>query len=329
MKARKALAVTALAAIVGLFATAADAAVVLKAGHDSPETVPVAKGLAKWAELVEQRTNGEVKIQVYNNGTAGSASDYAVNCQLGTLDIGAVNQSVMTSFIPDIGAVDIPYLITSYEEADKLFANNGPLTQYYSNEIANAGINLINMDVWEVGFREFSNSTRAIHTPEDIKGIKLRVMDSKIHQGFWRALGADPVPMSWGEAYTALQQKAIDGVENAISVLDGNNINEVNKYLAMTDHNYSAIFIIMSDKSFKKLSPEQQKIVQDAAREAGKYQREEQRRQATAAVDNLAKKGMEVTTVDKEAMKKAVAGFLEEQEKEYPEIIKIIKDAQK
>ena len=157
MKARKALAVTALAAIVGLFATAADAAVVLKAGHDSPETVPVAKGLAKWAELVEQRTNGEVKIQVYNNGTAGSASDYAVNCQLGTLDIGAVNQSVMTSFIPDIGAVDIPYLITSYEEADKLFANNGPLTQYYSNEIANAGINLINMDVWEVGFREFSN----------------------------------------------------------------------------------------------------------------------------------------------------------------------------
>lgn len=329
MKARKHLAVTALAAIVGLFATAADAAVVLKAGHDSPETVPVAKGLAKWAELVEQRTNGEVKIQVYNNGTAGSASDYAVNCQLGTLDIGAVNQSVMTSFIPDIGAVDIPYLITSYEEADKLFANNGPLTQYYSDEIANAGINLINMDVWEVGFREFSNSTRAIHTPEDIKGIKLRVMDSKIHQGFWRALGADPVPMSWGEAYTALQQKAIDGVENAISVLDGNNINEVNKYLAMTDHNYSAIFIIMSDKSFKKLSPEQQKIVQDAAREAGKYQREEQRRQAAAAVDNLAKKGMEVTTVDKEAMKKAVAGFLEEQEKEYPEIIKIIKDAQK
>ena len=329
MKTRKALAVTALAAIVGLFATAADAAVVLKAGHDSPETVPVAKGLAKWAELVEQRTVGEVKIQVYNNGTAGSASDYAVNCQLGTLDIGAVNQSVMTSFIPDIGAVDIPYLITSYEEADKLFANNGPLTQYYSDEIANAGINLINMDVWEVGFREFSNSTRAIHTPEDIKGIKLRVMDSKIHQGFWRALGADPVPMSWGEAYTALQQKAIDGVENAISVLDGNNINEVNKYLAMTDHNYSAIFIIMSDKSFKKLSPEQQKIVQDAAREAGKYQREEQRRQAAAAVDNLAKKGMEVTTVDKEAMKKAVAGFLEEQEKEYPEIIKIIKDAQK
>ena len=329
MKARKALAVTALAAIVGLFATAADAAVVLKAGHDSPETVPVAKGLAKWAELVEQRTNVEVKIKVYNNGNAGSASDYAVNCQLGTLDIGAVNQSVMTSFIPDIGAVDIPYLITSYEEADKLFANNGPLTQYDSNEIANAGINLINMDVWEVGFREFSNSTRAIHTPEDIKGIKLRVMDSKIHQGFWRALGADPVPMSWGEAYTALQQKAIDGVENAISVLDGNNINEVNKYLAMTDHNYSAIFIIMSDKSFKKLSPEQQKIVQDAAREAGKYQREEQRRQATAAVDNLAKKGMEVTTVDKEAMKKAVAGFLEEQEKEYPEIIKIIKDAQK
>ena len=95
----------------------------------------------------------------------------------------------------------------------------------------------------------------------------------------------------------------------------------------MTDHNYSAIFIIMSDKSWKKLTPEQQKIVQDSAREAGQYQREEQRRQAQAAVDNLAKKGMEVTTVDKEAMKVAVADFLKEQEAEYPEIVKIIKDA--
>lgn len=92
MKARKILAVSALAAVLGAFCATANATVVLKAGHDSPETVPVAKGLAKWAELVDQRTNGEVKIQVYNNGTAGSASDYAVNCQLGTLDIGAVNQ---------------------------------------------------------------------------------------------------------------------------------------------------------------------------------------------------------------------------------------------
>ena len=296
--------------------------IVLRAGHDSPETVPVARGLAKWAELVNERTQGAVQIQVFNNGTVGSASDYAVNCQLGTLDIGAVNQSVMTSFIPDIAAIDIPFLITSYEEADKLFANNGPLTQYYTNEIANAGINILNMDIWEVGFREFSNSTRPVKTPADIAGIKLRVMDSAIHQGFWRALGADP--MSWGEAYTALQQKAIDGVENAISVLDGNNINEVNQYLAMTDHNYSSIFIIFSEKSWKKLSPEQQKIDQDAAREAGKYQREEQRRQAKAAVDNLAKKGMTVTEVNKEEMKAAVADFLKEQKAAYPEIVKVI-----
>ena len=209
----------------------ANAAIVMRAGHDSPETVPVAKGLAKFADLVNERTKGEVQIQVFNNGIVGSASDYAVNCQLGTLDIGAVNQSVMTSFIPDIEAVDIPYLITTYEQADKLFAGDGPLTKYYTEEINNAGINLVNLDVWEVGFREFSNSTREINTADDIAGIRLRVMDSQVHQGFWKALGADPVAMSWGEAYTALQQKAIDGVENAISVLDGNNINEVNNYL--------------------------------------------------------------------------------------------------
>lgn len=326
---KKTLAVSVMAAALGCVAFAASAAdtIVLKAGHDSPETVPVARGLAKWAELVEQRTNGAVKIQVFNNGTAGSASDYAVNCQLGTLDIGAVNQSVMTSFIDDIAAIDIPYLVTSYEQADKLFANNGPLTQYYTKEIESAGINLKNMDVWEVGFRDFSNSTRAINSPDDIKGIKLRVMDSRIHQGFWRALGADPVPMSWGEAYTALQQKAIDGVENAISVLDQNNIEEVNHYLAMTDHNYSAIFIIMSEKSFNKLSPEQQQILRETALEAGKYQREEQRRQAAAAVDNLVKRGMELTRPDNAAIKAKVQGFLDEQMAAYPEIVKVVNEA--
>lgn len=326
---KKTLAVSVMAAALGCAAFAASAAdtIVLKAGHDSPETVPVARGLAKWAELVEQRTNGAVKIQVFNNGTAGSASDYAVNCQLGTLDIGAVNQSVMTSFIDDIAAIDIPYLVTSYEQADKLFANNGPLTQYYTKEIESAGINLKNMDVWEVGFRDFSNSTRAINSPDDIKGIKLRVMDSRIHQGFWRALGADPVPMSWGEAYTALQQKAIDGVENAISVLDQNNIEEVNHYLAMTDHNYSAIFIIMSEKSFNKLSPEQQQILRETALEAGKYQREEQRRQAAAAVDNLVKRGMELTRPDNAAIKAKVQGFLDEQMAAYPEIVKVVNEA--
>lgn len=326
---KKTFAVSVMAAALGCAAFAASAAdtIVLKAGHDSPETVPVARGLAKWAELVEQRTNGAVKIQVFNNGTAGSASDYAVNCQLGTLDIGAVNQSVMTSFIDDIAAIDIPYLVTSYEQADKLFANNGPLTQYYTKEIESAGINLKNMDVWEVGFRDFSNSTRAINSPDDIKGIKLRVMDSRIHQGFWRALGADPVPMSWGEAYTALQQKAIDGVENAISVLDQNNIEEVNHYLAMTDHNYSAIFIIMSEKSFNKLSPEQQQILRETALEAGKYQREEQRRQAAAAVDNLVKRGMELTRPDNAAIKAKVQGFLDEQMAAYPEIVKVVNEA--
>lgn len=302
--------------------------IVLKVGHDSPETVPVAKGLAYFADLVKDRTKGEVEIQVFNNGTVGSASDYAVNCQLGTLDIGAVNQSVMTSFFSDIEAIDIPYLVSSYEQADKLFANDGPLTKYYTDEINNAGINLINLDVWEVGFREFSNSVKPINTADDIEGIRLRVLDSKVHQGFWKALGADPVPMSWGEAYTALQQKAIDGVENAISVLDGNNINEVNSYLAITDHNYSTIFIIMSTQSMQKLNPEQQQIVLQAAKEAGIYQREEQRRQAKAAVDNLTSKGMTLTTPDKASIENKVTSFLEEQKAKYPEIIKIV-DANK
>lgn len=298
--------------------------IVLKVGHDAPETVPVAKGLAYWSKLVAERTNNQVQIKIYNNATLGSANDYAVNCQLGTLDVGAVNQSVMTSFVPSISAIDIPYLITSYEHADRLFANDGPLTQYYTKEISNAGINLVNLDIWEVGFREFSNSKRAINHVDDIEGIRLRVLDSKVHQGFWKSLNTDPVPMSWGEAYTALQQKAIDGVENAISILDSNNINEVNKYLAMTDHNYSSIFIIMSEKSFKELSKEQQDILISSAKEAGKYQREEQRKQADDAVKNLANKGMTITYPSKEEIINKASSFLNSEKEKYPEVLKIV-----
>lgn len=295
-----------------------------KVAHDSADTVPVSIGLFKFAELVEERSDGKIKIEVYNNGQLGSASDYVVNTQLGTLDMGVVNQSVLSSFVTDLAAVDIPYIIEGYEHADRVF--EGETGEYYSQEITDLMGTQV-LDIWEVGFRNLTNSKHPVNQVEDIKGLRIRTMDNKVHQEFWKSMGADPVPMSWNEAYTAMQQKAIDGQENPLSVILGNNVAEVNKELAMTEHVYSSIFFLMSKDAWNALTEDQQKIIKECAKEAGQYEREEQRRQADEAMAELEKQGMKITKPDKQQFIDSSAQFRKEYGKVYQNIVDMIEAA--
>ena len=298
--------------------------ITFKVAHDSAETVPVAVGLAEFKRLVEERSKGEIIIEIYNNGTLGSASDYVVNCQLGTLDMGTVNQSVVSSFIPDLPAVDIPYVIESYEHADRVFT--GEVGKHYSQEALDI-IGIQVLGIWEVGFRNLTNSKRPVNSVKDVAGLRIRTMDNQVHQTFWRGLEADPVPMSWAEAYTAMQQGAIDGQENPFSVILGNKVAEVNKNLAVTEHVYSSQFVIMSDKAWKSLNEEQRKIIVDSCQEAGIVERKEQRRQAAEAVTKLEEQGMTVTYPDKREFIEASAKSCAPYREKYETIIKMIEAA--
>lgn len=295
-----------------------------KVAHDSADTVPVSVGLFKFAELVEEKSEGKIKVEIYNNGQLGSASDYVVNTQLGTLDMGVVNQSVLSSFVTDLAAVDIPYIIEGYEHADRVF--EGETGQYYSQEIKDLmGTEVL--DIWEVGFRNLTNSKHPVNQLEDIKGLRIRTMDNKVHQEFWKSMGADPVPMSWNEAYTAMQQKAIDGQENPLSVILGNNVAEVNKELAMTEHVYSSIFFLMSKDAWEALTEDQQKLIKECAREAGQYEREEQRRQADEAMAELESQGMKITKPDKKEFITASEEFRKQYGVKYKNIVEMIEAA--
>ena len=273
---------------------------------------------------MEERSDGKIKIEVYNNGQLGSASDYVVNTQLGTLDMGVVNQSVLSSFVTDLAAVDIPYIIEGYEHADRVF--EGETGEYDSQEITDLMGTQV-LDIWEVGFRNLTNSKHPVNQVEDIKGLRIRTMDNKVHQEFWKSMGADPVPMSWNEAYTAMQQKAIDGQENPLSVILGNNVAEVNKELAMTEHVYSSIFFLMSKDAWNALTEDQQKIIKECAKEAGQYEREEQRRQADEAMAELEKQGMKITKPDKQQFIDSSAQFRKEYGKVYQNIVDMIEAA--
>ncbi|MDR2780286.1 MAG: TRAP transporter substrate-binding protein DctP, partial [Synergistaceae bacterium] len=169
----------------------------------------------------------------------------------------------------------------------------------------------------ERGFRNLTNNKRSVAKPEDMKDLKIRVMQNPIYIDSFTALGANAVPMAWTEALTALQQGTIDGQENPLNVIAAYNINESNKYLSITRHAYAPNIIAMSMKTWNKLTPEQQTIVQESATAAAKYNRDIDNEKEAEWLQQLKDKGMEVAEPDLAAFREAVSGVYEKYEAQY------------
>ncbi len=285
---------------IALVAATAHAGQELRMSQVSAQDGAIGQSMDRWAKLVEERTEGRYVINTFHNAQLGAERDNVEGIQLGNLDIAVVNQSVLGNFVPEISVVDLPYVIQSYDHADKIFL--GDIGKDFLARLDNVGIK--GLAIWESGFRNLTNSKRDVNTVDDVSGLRIRVMENQIHQDLWRALGADAVPMAWGDAYTAMQQGAIDGQENPTTVIDKNNVVEVNKKLAITEHCYATVFIIMSPARWASISPEDQKIFMETLDEANQFERELSRKMDTEAVETLKSKGMTVTTPDK-------AGFVE------------------
>jgi tripartite ATP-independent transporter DctP family solute receptor len=272
-----------------------DGKVHLRMAQASAANGAIGMSMEAFAKDVNEKSNGRISVSVFHNGQLGSERDNIEACELGNLDIAVVNQSVLANFIPEIAAFDLPYTIQSAKHADQVFL--GPLGQDFLQRLEK--VRLHGLGVWESGFRNLTNSKRKINSVEDVAGLRIRVMENKIHQDLWKALGADPVPMSWSEAYTGMQQGAIDGQENPATVIDKNNVVEVNKNMAITEHVYSTVFLIMAPKTWNNLKPEDQKIITDCMAKANKSERELSRKMDKEAITTLESKGMVVTHPDK------------------------------
>lgn len=248
-----------------------------------------------FAEDVKEKSKGRIEISVFHNGQLGSERDNIEACELGNLDMAVVNQSVLANFIPEIAAFDLPYVIEGAEHADQVFM--GEIGQDFLKRLEK--VELKGLGIWESGFRNLTNSKRDIGSAGDVKGLRIRVMENEIHQKLWKALGADPVPMAWSEAYTAMQQGAIDGQENPATVIDKNNVVEVNKYMAITEHVYSTVYVLMAPKTWDALSDEDRQIITECMEEANLAERELSRQMDKEAISTLEKQGMAVTYPDK------------------------------
>ncbi len=302
-------------------ATAAETT--LRFSHGMAADGTFGKAATLFSELVEKKTGGRYKIDVYHNGQLGAERDTVEACQMGNLDFAVVNQAVMANFIPEISALDLPYLIESKEHADAVFY--GDAGEYFLNRLPEIGVE--GLIYFESGFRNLTNNRRPVNSAEDIKGLRIRVMQNRIHLDTWRTLGADPVPMSWGEAYTAMQQNAIDGQENPTVVAEQNHVGEVNKHIAITEHAYTTCFLVMSPRMWNSLGEADKQLFREAAEEASRYNTELGRSLENASLEKLIKQGMSVTRPDKSELIRATQAVRDQYGSEFREQLAIIEKA--
>lgn len=278
------------AALAASFATQAQERA-FKMALANPKGHPLVTGAEKFAELVGQRSGGKLKVNVFPGGALGSDAAAVSALQGGTIEIVVLNSGILASQVKDFEVFDFPFMFASSKEADAVV--DGPFGQKLHAKLADKGI--MGLAFWELGFRSITNSRRPILKVEDIAGLKLRVIPNAINVDWVKALDANPTPLAFTELYAALEQKAVDGQENPVSVILANKFAEVQKHLALTNHQYNPQSLIVSKKVWDTLQPADQKILKDAAVEAGMFQRQTARDSAAGALDQLKKAGMQVT----------------------------------
>jgi tripartite ATP-independent transporter DctP family solute receptor len=301
------------------------AALDLKLGHAINEEDVFHKAALKFEDLVERYTNGEVTVTIYPNAKLGDERNLLESLRMGTVDMGIITGGPVINFLPSFGVLDLPFLFSTPEHAYKVL--DGAIGEGFFKEMEKLGWK--GLAYGERGFRNLTNSVRPVEKPEDIKGLKIRVMQNPIYIDSFTALGANAVPMAWTEALTALQQGTIDGQENPLNVIAAYNINESNKYLSVTRHAYAPNVILMSMRTWNKLSPEQQMVVSEAAVEAARYNRTLDNDSEAEWLQSLKDKGMQVSEPDLSLFRDAVKSVYEKYEKEYgQDLIQSILDAQ-
>lgn len=245
--------------------------VTLRLGHSEPTTNPRHATSLFFAKRVEELTKGEVKVEVFPGGALGSHQACQQQVSTGVLDFYITTAGLVSVFDPTRiqELIELPYLFDTYSQA-YAFMDTPYVTKFYE-PLKAKGIRYLS--TWDNGFRHMTNNSRAILTPQDMKGLKIRVQQSEMAIEILQALGASAVPMSYAELYTAMQQGVVDGQENPFANIYASKFYEVQKYMSVTKHQYSTLPIIISEMTWQRLTADQQKAIQKAASEGAPFYR--------------------------------------------------------
>jgi tripartite ATP-independent transporter DctP family solute receptor len=263
----------------------------IKFATANPKGHPLVMGMEKFAEIVAAKSAGKIKVNLFPGGVLGGDAFLVSAMQGGTVEMASLNSGILASQVKDFEVFDFPFMFANGKEADTVV--DGPFGKKMHAKLDAKG--LVGLTYWELGFRSITNSKRPITKVEDIEGLKLRVIPNAINLDWVKALGANPTPLAFPEVYAALEQKAIDGQENPLTVISANKLFEVQKYVTLTNHQYNPQSVLMSKKFWDTLSAAEKKIISDAAVESTAYQRAQARDQAKTALETVKKGGMQVS----------------------------------
>ncbi|RJQ64693.1 MAG: TRAP transporter substrate-binding protein [Desulfobacteraceae bacterium] len=281
----------------------------LKLAHTMSVNDTMHEGTVKFAELVKQKTNGEITVDVFPASQLGNDKAIIQGARMGSVDISMTGNPFYTGTEAALNVLDLPYLFRDFDHVYQVL--DGPIGEQIGALLEKHGLK--ELGFMEIGFRNVTNSKRQIRKPADFQGIKIRVTPNPAHVQAFQILGAVPTPMAFGEVYMALKTGTVDGQENPITLIHGQKFYEVQKFLSLTYHAYSTSHVTMNLKKFESLKPEHQKALVESMKEASAYHRKLNRRLEDTLLKEMQASGLQV---ELEPDRKAIAEVVQQKTQE-------------
>ena len=289
---------------------------VIKVGHSGNAQFPYQLYLEKWGKQIAEATNNRYTLEVYHSDLYGKQSQLIEGCQLGTRDMVMATGSLLTSYSPKIGVLNLPFLFNDSEEAYKVL--HGPVGDEFAESLAKR--NLVVLGWFESGFRHLF-PPKPVNTPDDLKGMKLRVVNSAEMIDTINAMGASAVPMGFNDVYSAWQLGTIDGCEGTLTHMLTQKYYELTKTAALVGYMYMPGVLIMSNKLWSSIPAEDQAIFIEEAKKVSRFSYDNQRSLDAEEVKQCEAQGVVFTRPDKEPFRQAVAPVYEKYREKYGEML--------
>ncbi len=283
----------------------------LRLAHGLDITHPVHQGMVNMAEQLEEISDGQLSIKIYPSGQLGSERECLELLQVGSLDMTKVSAAVMENFAPDYRILSLPYIFNSKEHAYKVL--DGAVGSQFLEQ--GSKYRLRGLCFYDAGSRSFYTKNEPVESPEDLKGLKVRVQRSKTAVEMITQMGGSPTPIAWGELYTALQQGVVDGAENNLPSFYFSRHFEVCKYYSINEHTVVPDVLLIGTNTWKRLSKRQKEWIIEAARRSSLYQRKVWLASEQECLEKMIAQGVQVSYPDKEAFAQKVLSMKKEYKK--------------
>ena len=304
----------------------AEAATTLRLGHTDPPDGLRQKASLLFADKVKEYTQGRYTVDVHHSSTLGDDPKLLEQVKLGAIDFAVTGVGIYSNQVPELGLLALPYLVESYEQGWALF-DTSPWVKAWFAKLQEKNIRYLAM--WEAGFRQVT-AKKPVRTPEDVKGMKIRISKNQMYVWIWSTLGANPTAMALGETYISLQQGVVDAQENPIPTIHVHKFYEVAKYISLTNHIYAPIPLSITEKRWQGFSPADQAAVQRAAIEVSTWHRKAVVDEEDTMLGEMKAKGATVIKADISAFAKAIRPVYDKTAAEYPkaDLQSLLKDTE-